>query len=131
LLPLILGFVIVCLSEAAGFIDIGAIKGWEILAPSIFILSVFFAVAGPIFYRAFFAHKKRFDQSIPENDLAKFERNIIYIAMPAPYLAFSAFCLNLPRFYTAGTILMGIYAVYYFFPSKKRVALDRRIFRVR
>jgi hypothetical protein len=103
----------------------------EILAPSIFVLSVILAVALPIFYRTFFAHNRRHVESISEMELNKFERNLIYITLVTPYLALAALLLELPRFYTAGTILMGIYAVYYFYPSRKRIALDRRIFRVK
>lgn len=130
LLPSILGFVVVYLNKASGFVRIGPIHFSEIMAPAIFILSVVCAVAGPIFYRTFFAHRNRMDRSVSENELMKFERNLIYIAMVTPYLALTAYTLELPRFYTAGAFLMGLYAIYYFYPSKKRLAFERRIFRV-
>ena len=131
LLPSILGFVLVYLNNASGFVRIGPIHFSEIMAPSIFILSVVCAVACPIFYRTFFAHRKRMDPSVSENELMKFERNLIYIAMVTPYLALTAYILELPRFYTAGAFLMGLYAIYYFYPSKRRFAFERRIFRVK
>jgi hypothetical protein len=131
LLPSILGFVFVYLTKAFVFINIEPINFSEILAPSIFILSVVFAVAWPIFYRTFFAHKKRLDRSVSENELIKFERKMIYITMVTPYLALTAYILELTRFYTAGSFLMGLYAIYYFYPSKRRLAFERRIFRVK
>ena len=131
LLPSILGFVFVYLNKASGFINIDPINFSEIIAPSIFILSVLCAVACPIFYRTFFAHRKRVDRSVSENELIKFERNLIYISMLTPYLALTAYILELPRFYTAGAFLMGLYAIYYFYPSKRRLAFERRLFRVK
>jgi hypothetical protein len=130
-MPSILGFVLVYLNKASGFVRIDPMNFSEIIAPSIFILSVGCAVALPIFYRAFFAHRKRMDHSVSENELIKFERRLIYIAMLTPYLALTAYILELPRFYTAGAFLMGLYVIYYFYPSKKRLAFDRRIFRVK
>ncbi len=130
LLPSILGFTLAGGAKAYNFYRIGPNDFTEILAPSIFILSVTLALALPIFYRTFFAHRKRHTKSISEHELIKFERNLIYMTLVTPYLALTALVLELSRFYTAGTILMGIYAVYYFYPSKKRIALDRRIYRV-
>jgi hypothetical protein len=130
LLPSILGFALACWAKAYNFIEIGFASFMVFIGPSIFILSVILALALPIFYRTFFAHNRRHTESVSETELIKFERNLIYITLVTPYLALSAFFLELPRFYTAGTILMGIYAGYYFYPSKKRIALDRRIFRV-
>jgi len=61
----------------------------------------------------------------------KFERNLLYIAMTTPYVGLIAQILQLPRFHLAGTIIMGLYAVYYYYPSKKRLDFERRIFRVK
>jgi hypothetical protein len=131
LLPSLLGFLSICWFKSYGIFKIGPIRFTEIWGPSILIGSVVFAVALPIFYRAYYAHNRRYDKSTSELELIKFERNLIYIALVPPYLALAAFFLELPSFYTAGTILMGMYGVYYFYPSKKRLALDRRIFKVR
>ncbi len=130
LLPSILGFALAGGAKAFNLYRIGPNDFTEILAPSIFVLTVAFALALPILYRTFFAHRKRHTKSISEHELIKFERNLIYMTLVTPYLALTALVLELSRFYTAGTILMGIYAVYYFYPSKKRIALDRRIYRV-
>jgi hypothetical protein len=131
LLPAILGFVFVFLNKAFGFINVSLTNFSNILAPSIFIMSAVFAVAWPIYYRSFFAHKKRFDRSLSEDELIKFERNLIYIAMMTPYLALTAYFLEFSSFYTASTFLLGFYAIYYFYPSKRRLAFERSIFRVK
>ncbi|MGD8386269.1 MAG: hypothetical protein PVG49_03975 [Desulfobacteraceae bacterium] len=100
------------------------------LAPIIFVLSVFFGVGLPIFYRSFFAHKVRDEKSVPENEWLKFERRLIQISLVTPYLILPAYLFQLPRFYFTGTVLMALYAAYYFYPSRKRIQFERRMFRV-
>ncbi|MBW2430627.1 MAG: hypothetical protein JRF56_16830 [Deltaproteobacteria bacterium] len=129
LLPSILGFTLAGWAKAYNFIEIGSANFIEIAGPSIFILCIALAIAFPIFYRTLFAHKSRDRISVSEMELLKFERTLINVVMITPYLALTAYFLEMPRFYTAGAILIGLYAVYYFYPSKRRIAFDRRIFR--
>ena len=100
------------------------------LAPVFFVLSVFFAIALPIFLRTLFAHRVRDRKAVPESDWLKFERSLIRIALVTPYLVLPAYLFEFPRFYLAGTVLMALYAVYYFYPSGKRTRFERRMFRV-
>jgi hypothetical protein len=101
----------------------------EVAGPLIFILCIALAIAFPIFYRTLFAHKNRGMISVSEKEMLNFEGTLIKVVMITPYLALIAFFIELPRFYTASAILIGLYAVYYFYPSKRRIALDRKIFR--
>jgi len=103
----------------------------ELFAPLVFVLSVIFAIAFPILFRVIFAHKLRFKKGISKNDLILFERKCIYIALVAPYLAFIAYLFGSERFFLVGTFLMALYAAYYFYPSKKRIEFEKRIFRVK
>ena len=130
LLPSILGFALACWAKTSDFIQINSNNLIEIAGPSIFILCIALAIAFPIFYRTLFAHKSRDLISVSEKRLLNFERTLIHVVMITPYLALIAYFLDLPRFYTASAILMGLYAVYYFYPSKARIAFDKRIFRV-
>jgi len=129
LLPAIFGFAFTCLAKTYCFIEINSIQFIEIAGPSIFILCIASAIAFPIFYRTLFAHKSRNLRSVSDKKLLNFERTLINVVMITPYLALIAYLLDLPRFYTTGAILIGLYAVYYFYPSKRRIAFDRKIFR--
>ncbi len=131
LLPSILGFAVAFWTRTYDFIEIGSLNFIQIAGPLIFILCITLAIAFPIFYRSLFAHKNRDLISVSDEKLLKFERTLIYVVMITPYLALTAYLFELPRFYTASAILMGLYAVYYFYPSKTRIAFERRIFRVR
>ncbi|MEE4606124.1 MAG: hypothetical protein V2J65_32940, partial [Desulfobacteraceae bacterium] len=103
----------------------------QIGGPLIFILCIALAIAFPIFYRALFAHKNRDVMSVSDQKFLKFERTLVNVVMITPYLALLSYLFELPRFYTGSAILIGLYAVYYFYPSKKRIAFERRIFRVK
>jgi hypothetical protein len=98
--------------------------------PTIFILTAVCALAGPIFYRTLFAHSKRNHTSIAADAFFVFERRLILIGMAALGLAMVADFLTVPSFFRSGTLLIGLYAVYCSFPSQKRLALDRRLYRV-
>ena len=131
LVPSILGFAIASWAKAHDLIEIGSANFIEIAGPLIFILCIVLAIAFPIFYRALFAHKSRDLLNLPEKKLLGFERTLIHVVMITPYLALAAYFFELPRFYTASAILIGLYAVYYFYPSKTRIGFERRIFRVK
>ena len=131
LLPSILGFTLAGGAKAYDLIEIGSPNFSQIAGPIIFILCIALAIAFPIFYRTLFAHKSRDLTCVSEKELLKFERTLINVVMITPYLALIAYFFEFPRFYTASAILIGLYAVYYFYPSKTRIAFERRIFRVK
>jgi Ca2+/Na+ antiporter len=131
LVPSIFGFAIAIWAKTYDFIEIGSVKFIEIAGPLIFILCIVLAIAFPIFYRALFAHKSRDLINLSEKKLLKFERTLIHVVMITPYLALIAYFFELSRFFTASAILIGLYAVYYFYPSKTRIAFEKRIFRVK
>ncbi|MEJ2283781.1 MAG: hypothetical protein P8X85_09330 [Desulfobacterales bacterium] len=129
LIPLLLGFILAGWVKAYDLVEFDSANLIAIAGPFIFVFCIALAIGFPIFYRTLFAHKSRDLISVSENELLKFERTLINVTMITPYLSLAAFILELPHFYTAGAILMGLYVVYYFYPSKKRIAFDRRIFR--
>ncbi len=131
LIPSILGFISAYGVKAYDLFRLDRVDNLNIFGPLIFILCVALAIALPMFYRSLFAHQKRDQKMVSEADFIKFERRLMVISLATPYLALAAYALEFPKFYTTAAILMGLYAIYYFFPSKKRLALDRRIFRVR
>ena len=131
LLPAVAGFVLFFVLQYLQLVDWNVPRIPWVIAPIIFIASVCSAVALPILYRTVFANKRRHQTRTDENDWKKFERNLLYIAMATPYIGLIAQILRLPRFQLAGTIIMALYAVYYYYPSKRRIGFERRIFRVK
>jgi hypothetical protein len=130
LLPAVVGLIAGYAAKSYNFLAVGQFQFRGIIALFVFILSVIFAVALPIFYRTLFAHRVRHLKNLSEKKLIKFELNLLYLALVTPYLTLIAFLLELPRFHLAGTVLMALYAVYYYYPSRKRIRFEKRIFRV-
>jgi hypothetical protein len=126
----------------AGFLILSAIKTfdrlpWEQVQPPrmvgvfIFIFSFFFAIALPIFMRTIFAHRMKDRKTIEVSELAGFQRNLISVALLAPYLSLVAYFLELPGFYFSGSFIAALYGAYYYFPSDKRIDFERKIFRAK
>jgi len=129
LAPAVLGFVVIYLLRSLHGLQWFTDPVVAFVAPTIFILAVIFAVAGPIFYRSLFAHRWQHYLSVPPLALFRFERNQTLIAMVTPYLALVAYFMELPRFHLAGTFLLALYAVYYYYPSTLRISVEQRIFK--
>lgn len=96
----------------------------------LFTGAVIAAVALPIWIRAAFANRVRMQRSVGEVDFGGFQRRLITVALMAPYLATVALALQLDAFYQGGTMLAALYGIYYHYPSRQRIAFDRRLFRV-
>lgn len=131
LLPAVLGFILIFVIRHFHPVKFNIPQFPSAIPPIIFIVSVCFAIALPIFYRTLFANKMRHLTHTAEGDWLKFERNLLYISMITPYVGLIAQILQLPRFHLAGTIVMALYAVYYYYPSTRRIEFDRRVFRVK
>ena len=98
--------------------------------PVIFTFTVVCGLAGPILYRTYFAFVCRNRSRIDPDVFMRFERHLILIGMASLALAMGTDMLAAPLFYRAGSLLTALYAVYSTFPSRNRLALDRRLFRV-
>ena len=98
--------------------------------PALFTLTAICALAGPILYRTLFAYQKHACVQIATTTFVRFERHLILIGMAALGLAMVADMLAVTSFYRSGTLLIALYAAYCGFPSQKRLALDRRLYRV-
>ncbi len=131
LAPALLGFPAAYLLKTFMPAGTGAIRSFRLAAPGLFVLAFTFGAALPLLFRTLFVNRNRTQKRIPENDLLKFERNTLYITLVTPYIALAAYFLEIPRFHFAGTVLAGLYGVYYFYPSRKRIRYEKRIFRVK
>ncbi|MEA3437952.1 MAG: hypothetical protein U9R43_15930 [Thermodesulfobacteriota bacterium] len=131
LIPAIVGFICIYLSKKFDFFNLGQPQFISILAPIVFVLSVIFGIAAPIFFRSLFAQKISNKKSTSESIFIKFERNLIRIALVTPYLGLFAYLFEFKQFYFTAIFLVTLYAVYYFYPSQKRIAFEKRIFRAK
>jgi hypothetical protein len=111
------------------------IPPYRLILPSwlhvtVFVAAAVTAIAGPLFLRALFAHSVRHRRQVDTARFLTFQRRLLWMSQTTVYLAFSAVVCGFPRFYTAGIVLMGLYAMYYHYPSRQRIDFDKKIFRV-
>lgn len=129
--PVVVGLVVIYLAKKYKFLTLDHIAFLNVVAALTFLLAVVFAIGLPIFIRSLFAHKMRDRTHVSREELIKFERTLIIISMVTPYLTLIGYLLEFPRFYFSGIVLTALYAIYYYYPSEKRIHFDRRIFRVK
>jgi uncharacterized membrane protein len=130
LLPAATGFVFVYSTRKLGFFNTPSFQHHAFVPSFIFILAALFAIALPNFYRSRFAHVHRHRIRVSAKELTTMELRTISLVMTALYLALLAYGLNLPRFHLYGTILMALYAVYYFYPSRQKLDVQKKMYRI-
>jgi len=112
-------------------VDTGAIRAAHpMLGMGIFFLGAMFGLALPLLLRTLFVYRHRTAQHIGEDELYRFERQLLLVSLVAPYLAVLAAFFEIRTVYFTMTVLAAFYALYYFYPSEKRVSYERKIFRV-
>lgn len=124
-------FLVFGLARELNFIKPGQFVIPSVLHSVLFILSAITAIAGPLFLRTLFAHSMREKTQVPAKEFLSFQKKNLWLSLVTPYFAFVAVLCDFPRFYAAAIVLMALYAVYYYFPSQKRIDFDRKIFRVK
>ncbi|MCK5096578.1 MAG: hypothetical protein KAR45_00665 [Desulfobacteraceae bacterium] len=128
--PTISLFLIFGASEIFQFSDFNKLTPPSFFPVLFFILSSITAIAGPLFLRTLFAHFMRDKKQVPINSFIKFEKGLISISLLTPFFAFIAIVCEFDKFYSTSIILFSFYAVYYYFPAKKRIDFDKKIFRI-
>jgi len=131
ILPAVSLFLAFGLARQLNFITSGQFVISSVLHSMVFILSAITALAGPLFFRTLFAHSMRKQRGVSAKEFLSFQKKILWISMITPYFAFIAVLCDFPRFFAAAIVLMALYAVYYYFPSQKRIDFDQKIFRVK
>ncbi|MEA1968280.1 MAG: hypothetical protein U9N77_08670 [Thermodesulfobacteriota bacterium] len=135
-------YIMILGSAGFGFLILGLAKGLKIMEPGawrlppfyaslLFILSAITSIAAPVLIRTLFAHNVRSRKSVNHDEFFKFEKNILYMVLLTPWFALAAYLCDFQKFYSAGIVLMAFYALYFYYPSEKRINFDKKIFRVR
>jgi len=102
-------------------------KIWTVAIAS---LAGIFGLALPVFYRTYFIYKLKNQKHISTQLFLKFEKNILYIALTTPYFLILSLGLNLPERSHILIMLFSLYALYYYYPSAKKVAFEMKLFRI-
>ncbi|HKJ81833.1 MAG TPA: hypothetical protein VJ954_07410 [Ignavibacteriaceae bacterium] len=130
LFPIVILLVFVYLGQLLEIIKQRELELSRMVSVTILVLVALFSIALPIFYRALFVNKIKDRKTISVDEFLKFEKKLLVIAMIAPYFIVITILLNLPGFYYGMVVIIALYAVYYYFPSEKRIKFEKRLFRI-
>nr|WP_321513685.1 hypothetical protein [uncultured Pseudodesulfovibrio sp.] len=101
-----------------------------VVGPITFIAAIALAVALPLLYRIRFVRSVEGQKSVESAPFITFQLNLMTIALIAPFAAAAGYIAGVANFHFAGAFLASLYAAYYYFPSKKRMTQEMRLFRV-
>ncbi len=96
-----------------------------------FVLAIAVGVALPIFLRVFFFSKLKEKNFTTPEEFTAYQKQIIKVVSITAYMAFGAALVKMESFYFGGTVLAAIYALYYHYPSDKKIRFDKKIFKVK
>jgi len=131
LIPSIVLLVIFYIIKFLGLIGDIQIESLHLISILLFVLAAVFSIALPIFYRTLFVSKLKNVKTISISEFIGFEKRLIIISMITPYIIIIPLTFNFTDFYFGGIILFALYAVYYFYPSKKRIEFEKKLFRIK
>ncbi|MFK5954583.1 MAG: hypothetical protein QM498_16130 [Desulfobacterium sp.] len=130
--PVVLSIVIMAILEKGFSISLIPVMRVPIyFSPIVFVTAVLTALALPLVLRTLFARKAALEKKVDPASFFRFQRQLVITAMVTPYLGITALVLELQKFYVSATLLMALYAIYYYYPSQRRIDFDKRIFRIR
>jgi len=130
--PAVALFAALYVVKKLGLADTAAIRAAHpTLGMGIFFLGAMFGLALPLLLRTLFVYNHRTAQRIEEEELYDFERQLLLVSLVSPYFAVLAAFFEIRTVYFTMTVLSAFYALYYFYPSERRVSYERKIFRVR
>ncbi len=129
LLPAVAAAVMVSAARVAGLLNAPKIDA-RLAGVLLFVASIALAAALPIFIRAAFAHRVRLKHRVEEAAFIGFQLRLMRTALLSTYLVPAGLLVDMPGFHQTGIALSALYAIYYHYPSERRIGFDRRIFRV-
>ncbi len=98
---------------------------------AVFVAAITFGVAIPIFYRAAFFGKVKEKRYTTEEEFFSFQKRMLFIISVTPYLALVAAYSGFEAFYYGGTVIAALYAIYYHYPSERKINFDKKVFMVK
>ncbi len=114
-----------------GMLPIVRFSGFRAVEITFFVLGAAFAIALPIFYRMWFVNRIKEQKRISVQEFIQYQKNTLLIVLVSPFVAVAASVLSFNRMYYFGIILFALYGCYYYFPSQKRMAFEKKIFRIK
>lgn len=94
-------------------------------------VALLFAFVIPLWYRLTFINKwkKLSEDKKSEEKIFLFEKNFLIISLMTPYVMILSYLVGVDNIPMIIIILLSLYSVYYYYPSVRRINLEKRIFK--
>lgn len=102
----------------------------KILIAVLVVLAAVSALVAPLWYRIAFVRKQKNRTEVPQNVFMRFQKNFIRIGASTVYVLIVAYIFTLPGVPFLTIVLLLLYAMYFYFPSKKRIRAEKKLFRI-
>ena len=129
--PAILLIMIVESAKSFGFAGWFLDSGNRFLNIFLFTLSAATAMAFPLFYRTLFINRIRTVKTLSSKGFIRFQKRTLAIVMSTGYIFAAASFLQVSDLSYFGIFLLALYSGYFYFPSKKKIEFELRLFRVK
>jgi hypothetical protein len=129
LLPAVTGYVFMSILEQSDM----APDRWPIppVGSGLLVFSAgFLAIVLPVWFKIIFVRRVKLRKKISIAEFVRYQKIILFYAELSLYIVLVAERFQVPRMPMLLIALCGFYAAYYFFPSKRRLEFEKRLFRV-
>ncbi len=93
------------------------------------LIAVLLSFILPLWFRLKLLNRYRErSKSLTKEKFLKFEIQYMILPLFTPYLMIVAYLLGTPKIPMSVIIIIAIYSIYFYFPSKKRIKLEKKIF---
>lgn len=94
-------------------------------------LAAVIGVAFPMFYRSFFVFKVRDKREITTDVFIRFEKVLMIFSLITPYFLVLSIAFDMKNKANIFITILALYAVYYYFPSVRKMKFEMKIFRIK
>ena len=105
--------------------------------PSTLLMQIFVAFSAivgiglPIFYRTWFVNKIRHQKKLALNQFIGFEKKLLLMALITPLFLILGLFLNFNQKALILLTIFSLYALYYYYPSVKKMRFEMQLFRIK
>lgn len=108
------------------YFSIGRIGSFSIL-----LASVLFSFIIPMWFRISFIQKMKHKKETPSELFLKFQKMYLQISSPSFYLMILGYIAGIEQKIMVIIILSALYALYFYYPSEKKIEREKKIFKVK
>ncbi len=111
-------------------IQLNFLSGGKIVSTVLIILAASTSTILPTWYKLLLIKKLRNKKKISYQDFSVLQNKIVLTAAFTIYWVFPAYLYQIPKVPMLLIAFFAIYALYYYYPSKRRIDMEKKTFRI-